>query len=262
MADFGIQQSGDDAGVAGVGTGGNAQQNNINEFFPIGVLGVGGPEAGLGVCGLGYSPVPIPAVLIAPNDAVGVYGQGGAGNSIGVVGVGTGSAPGVSGIADPNSVTANGTGVSGRGGVPTGVGVCGTGGSEHGTANPPSGNAIGVFGAAGSGDADGVYGIGSGSKSGVVGLADPNSETGIGVRGGGRAVGVTGAVLTRQPHRPQVTRSACSERPERARLDRVTASMASAPERPAPVSSAKATPSTRRGVPVFPALAATAGAMG
>jgi hypothetical protein len=171
MAAFGVEGSGDIAGVAGVGTGGNAQswQSLFDWFFPMGVFGVGGPGAGFnapnggyGVCGLGYSPSPLQAVPLNPEDAVGVYGQGGAGNSTGVVGVGTGSYPGISGIADPNQV-ANGTGVVGRGGLSTGIGVWGSGGSAHGpTATPPPGNAIGVFGAAGSGDSDGVYGVGSG----------------------------------------------------------------------------------------------------
>jgi hypothetical protein len=158
MAAFGVEGSGDIAGVAGVGTGGNAQswQSLFDWFFPMGVFGVGGPGAGFnapnggyGVCGLGYSPSPLQAVPLNPEDAVGVYGQGGAGNSTGVVGVGTGSYPGISGIADPNQV-ANGTGVVGRGGLSTGIGVWGSGGSEHFTATPPPGNAIGVFGAAGS----------------------------------------------------------------------------------------------------------------
>jgi hypothetical protein len=153
MAEYGIEDSGDIAGVAGVGTGGNAQP--LQSFpagtaFPMGVLGVGGPGAGYGVCGLGYSPAPLPA-LAAPNDAVGVYGQGGAGNSIGVVGVGTGSSPGVVGTGGG----ANGIGVRGGGGA---VGVWGSGAGA--TATPPAGDAIGVFGAGGSGNSDGVYGIG------------------------------------------------------------------------------------------------------
>lgn len=191
MAEYGIQGSGDTAGVVGVGTGGNAQP--LQSFpagtaLPMGVLGVGGPAAGYGVCGLGYSPDPLPA-LASPNDAVGVYGQGGAGDSIGVVGVGTGSSPGVVGTGGG----ANGAGVAGNGSLPTGIGVWGSGASHRETAPPPAGNPIGVFGAAGTGDADGVFGIGSGSKSGVVGIADPNSANGIGVRGGGGAVGVWGS---------------------------------------------------------------------
>jgi hypothetical protein len=68
------------------------------------------------------------------------------------------------GIGDPNSNTANGTGMHGVGGLQTGVGVWGNGASPPGaaTATPPPGNAIGVFGAGGSGDSDGVYGVGSG----------------------------------------------------------------------------------------------------
>jgi hypothetical protein len=138
MAEYGIEDSGDIAGVAGVGTGGNAQP--LQSFpagtaFPMGVLGVGGHGAGYGVCGLGFSPTPLPA-LAAPNDAVGVYGQGGAGNSIGVVGVGTGSSPGVVGTGGG----ANGTGVAGHGGLPTGIGVWGSGASHGETAQPPAGS--------------------------------------------------------------------------------------------------------------------------
>jgi hypothetical protein len=196
MADFGIEDSGDVAGVAGIGTGGNALawENLPDWFFPAGVFGVGGPGAGHGVCGLGYSPTPIPAVPIDPTDAVGVYGQGGEGNASGVVGVGTGVRPGVLGIGDPNSVTASGTGVFGSGGLSAGIGVWGSGASEEETAQPPGGNPIGVFGAAGSGNSDGVYGIGSGSNSGVVGKGDPvNAAGGTGVsgfggNGGGRGV--------------------------------------------------------------------------
>jgi len=201
MAAFGVEGSGDIAGVAGVGTGGDAQawQSLADWFFPMGVFGVGGPgtgfdapNGGYGVCGLGYSPTPLSPQILNPSDAVGVYGQGGAGSSTGVVGVGTGSYSGVLGIADPNQV-ANGTGVVGRGGLSTGIGVWGSGGSEHFTATPPPGNAIGVFGAAGSGNADGVYGVGSGSSSGVVGIGDPNSNTanGTGMHGvGGLPTGV------------------------------------------------------------------------
>jgi hypothetical protein len=170
MAAFGIEGSGDIAGVAGVGTGGNAQswQSLFDWFWPMGVFGVGGPgtgadapTGGYGVCGLGYSPFPLQPVPLNPKNAVGVYGQGGAGDSTGVVGVGTGSAPGISGIAEPNTL-ANGTGVVGTGGLSTGIGVWGSGGSEGLTATPPPGNAIGVFGAGGTGDSDGVYGVGSG----------------------------------------------------------------------------------------------------
>lgn len=134
--------------------------------------------------------------------AVGVYGQGGAGTSSGVVGVGTGASGGVTGIGDPNSSTANGTGMRGFGGHLTGVGVWGTGATPLGTATatPPAGDAIGVFGAggkAGSGNADGVYGVGAGSsRSGVVGVGDPNPVNGTGVRGNGGlpgGVGVWGA---------------------------------------------------------------------
>ena len=65
MAAFGVEGSGDIAGVAGVGTGGDAQawQSLADWFFPMGVFGVGGPgtgfdapNGGYGVCGLGYSP--------------------------------------------------------------------------------------------------------------------------------------------------------------------------------------------------------------
>jgi hypothetical protein len=166
MAEFGIEGSGDDAGVAGVGTGGNTQalQLFFDWVFPMGVFGVGGPgtgpnapSGGYGVCGLGYSPSPLQPVPLDPADAVGVYGQGGAGNST----VGTGGVSGILGIADPNQL-ANGTGVIGTGGLSTGIGVWGKGGSGSLTATPPPGNAIGVFGAGGSGDSDGVYGVGSG----------------------------------------------------------------------------------------------------
>jgi hypothetical protein len=76
----------------------------------------------------------------------------------GVQGFGTG--PGVAGVFGTALPAENGTLVS------PGPGVWGLGGGGLPPIPPPSDNAIGVYGRAGSGNADGVQGVGSGTSPG------------------------------------------------------------------------------------------------
>jgi hypothetical protein len=113
-------------------------------------------------------------------NGVGVRGEVSNGTCDGVQGQGSGSFSGVAGFGG-GGVDA-GTGVFGLGGVaqpPQGAtgpgrgaaGVRGIGGGGTPTAPP---DAVGVYGQAGNGDADGVQGHGSGRYSGVAGFGGPS----------------------------------------------------------------------------------------
>ena len=81
-----------------------------------------------------------------------MFGAAGAADADGVLGTAVNPSPVSSASPIP---TAQRIGVRGGGGA---VGVWGSGAGA--TATPPAGDAIGVFGAGGSGNSDGVYGIG------------------------------------------------------------------------------------------------------
>ena len=143
----------------------------------------------------------------------GVYGQGGAGTaegaSPGVVGHAGTSAPndgvqgfgsanfsGVAGFGDPKG---GGTGVFGNGIGPQSAGVRGIGGGGPNT-DPLS--SAGVYGQAGSGNANGVEGRGSGTFAGVAGFGDVTSTAGGGI--GVFAVGGAPTAGSSQPGGPGV----------------------------------------------------------
>jgi hypothetical protein len=200
---WGVLVEGEDGGVSGecVGQGpGVAGQGGGTAAGVSGTggnLGGGGP--GPGVTGQGGGVGPNGIGVGGP----GVIGTGGGGNSDGVQGHGTGAYSGVAGWADPYS--GPGTGVVGFGGsetnIDTGVtlggpGVRGIGGGANTAWNntsPPSGNAVGVFGQAGAGNSDGVYGIGSGTFTGVVGVGDFSQKADQAGANGTGVIGFGGA---------------------------------------------------------------------
>jgi hypothetical protein len=129
-------------------------------------------------------------------NGVGVRGEVSGGTGDGVQGQGSGSFSGVAGFGG-DGVADAGTGVFGLGGkignpfVRGGAaGVRGIGGGGDPTAPP---DAVGVYGQAGKGNADGVQGHGSGYYSGVAGFGGPGQGAGLFGRGGGtHGVGVRG----------------------------------------------------------------------
>jgi hypothetical protein len=171
-------------GVAGIAIGPKLPEPNYVPLPEIGV-GVHGIGDTSGVQGFGGSV-----------SGKGVFGQGGNGTAAGtcpgvvgnagpkapndgVQGFGNGNFSGVAGFGDLNG---NGTGVFGTGRGPNSVGVRGIGGGiDVPNSNPLS--AAGVFGQAGSGNANGVEGRGSGTLAGVAGFGDasPTAGGGIGV---------------------------------------------------------------------------------
>jgi hypothetical protein len=83
-------------------------------------------------------------------------------NGAGVAGSGAGESPGVIGY-----------------GADTAPGVIGIGGGGPQLSAPPPGNAVGVYGQAGTGDSDGVQGLGSGSGVGVFGQGGAYGAGGV-----------------------------------------------------------------------------------
>jgi hypothetical protein len=151
-----------------------------------GVAGFGDPsDTGTGVFGEGRGPG-APGVRgigsggpnTVPGDPAGVYGQAGRGNANGVEGHGSGElGAGVAGLGDPAN---SGTGVLGVGRGPSAPGVRGIGSGS----NPDTSRSIsqsGVFGQAGSGNANGVEGRGSGNFAGVAGFGDVSNGAGSGI---------------------------------------------------------------------------------
>jgi hypothetical protein len=192
------------AGVIGRGGTGNAdgvQGFGVGDFS--GAVGFGDPNGnGTGVLGIAGGP-----------NSVGVRGVGGngtaAGTCPGVVGNAGPKAPndgvqgfgnenfsGVAGFGDPNG---SGTGVFGTGRGPNSAGVRGIGGG--GPNNDPL-SAAGVYGQAGSGNANGVEGRGSGNFAGVAGFGDVSSGAGGGI--GVFAVGGAPPTGSSQPGGPGV----------------------------------------------------------
>jgi hypothetical protein len=168
--------------VAGVGVFGKGDN--------AGVQGLGGSGGGKGVFGQGGEGT---AVGASP----GVVGQAGTrAPNDGVQGFGNGNFSGVAGFGDPND---NGTGVFGTGRGPGSVGVRGIGGNGPNT-DPLS--SAGVFGQAGSGNANGVEGRGSGAFAGVAGFGDVSNGAASGI--GVFAVGGVSAPGSFQPGGPGV----------------------------------------------------------
>jgi hypothetical protein len=165
-------------GVAGIATPQTVDVSSV--LFPrqVGVVGVGenigayGTGGGIGVQGVGGNGV--------EGTSPGVVGLAGtAAPNDGVQGFGSGNFSGVAGFGDPKG---NGTGVFGTGRGPNSAGVRGIGGGI-GVPNTNPVSAAGVYGQAGSGNANGVEGRGSGTFAGVAGFGDasPTAGGGIGV---------------------------------------------------------------------------------
>ena len=192
-------------GVKGVG--GGIQSDGVQGFGNGNFSGVAGfgdssdtANSGIGVFGQGGGPQPPPPGQQAQPGGPGVLGIGGKnqfGNDAdGVQGFGSGRFSGVAGFGDP---TSNGTGVFGQGRGPGAPGVRGIGTSgPNTTPNSP----VGVYGQAGSGNANGVEGHGGGNFAGVAGFGDSSdtANSGIGVL----AVGGIPAIGSNQPGGPGV----------------------------------------------------------
>jgi hypothetical protein len=183
----GVSQSPGPGVVGNAGTGGDA--DGVRGFGSgsfSGVAGFGDQfDTGAGVFGQGRGPG-APGVRgigsggpdTVPGDPAGVYGQAGKGNANGVEGHGSGElGAGVAGLGDPSD---SGTGVLGVGRGPGAPGMRGIGSGG----NPDTSRSIspaGVFGQAGSGNANGVEGRGSGNFAGVAGFGDASNGAGSGI---------------------------------------------------------------------------------
>ena len=180
---YGQAGAGNAYGVQGTGSGtlaGVAGFGDASGTGP-GIIGTGQGTGALGVWGTGSggSQESIPF-----GGAVGVFGQAGSGNTNGVEGHGSGTLAGVAGMGDLSSRAASGIGVYGQGGAPVpgsnGPGGPGLHGVGYGSAFTPLGQAVGVYGLGGAGDAPGVYGLGAGADApGVLGTGGSTTADGV-----------------------------------------------------------------------------------
>jgi hypothetical protein len=183
-------------GVQGVGSGtlsGVAGFGDPHGTGP-GLYGAGQGAGALGVWGIGSGGPDETAPL---GGAVGVFGQAGSGNTNGMEGHASGTLAGVAGFGDLSAKGASGIGVFGQGGAPVtgsnepgGPGMHGVG---FGSAYTPLGQAVGVYGLGGAGNAPGVLGTGGSSAAdGVQGL----TVSGTGVRGTSNGSGFGGSFFS------------------------------------------------------------------
>jgi hypothetical protein len=204
----GVTGQGGPASAGVVGLGGTGSSDGVQGFASgdfSGVAGFGDPlGTGTGVFGQGRGPgapgmrgIGSRGPNTVPGDPCGVYGQAGEGNANGVEGHGSGPlGAGVAGFGDPSN---SGTGVFGEGRGPGAPGVKGIG---SGGPNTVPVSQAGVYGQAGSGDANGVEGRGSGNFAGVAGFGDVSNGAASGI--GVFAVGGGPAPRSSQPGGPGV----------------------------------------------------------